>query len=117
MELSDFSDTKRYAKFSSFSVGNSASKYVLNVGGYSGNAGDSLTYHNGMKFTTKDQENDERHDNCAIATNGGWWYNACTHSNLNGKYLVNSIDWAGIEWHKTWKRDSLKFTEMKMRQN
>ena len=46
---------------SSFSVGNSASKYVLNVGGYSGNAGDSLSEHNGRKFTTKDQDNDKRH--------------------------------------------------------
>ena len=47
-----------YAKYSSFSVGNSASKYALSVSGYSGNLYDSLSYHNGMKFSTPDQDND-----------------------------------------------------------
>ena len=31
-----------YAKYTSFSVGDSASKYTLSVSGYSGTAGDSL---------------------------------------------------------------------------
>ena len=31
-----------YAKYTSFSVGDSASKYILSVSGYSGTAGDSL---------------------------------------------------------------------------
>ncbi len=117
VELSDFANTKRYTKFSSFSVGNSASKYVLNVGGYSGNAGDSLSYHNGMKFTTKDQDNDKYGSNCAILFTGAWWYNGCHQSNLNGQYLVNSKDHKGIQWFSTWKLDTLKYTEMKMRQN
>ena len=48
-----------YAKYSYFSVGDSASMYTLSVSGYSGNAGyDGLSYHNGMKFTTLDQDND-----------------------------------------------------------
>ena len=117
VELSDFADVKRYAKFSSFSVGNSASKYVLNVVGYSGNAGDSLSEQNGRKFTTKDRDNDNYSQNCAIVYTGAWWYNRCHHSNLNGLYLVDSTDHKGIQWWKTWKLNTLKYTEMKMRQN
>lgn len=33
--------------------------YQLIVDGYHGNAGDSLSYHNGKKFSTHDRDNDE----------------------------------------------------------
>ena len=45
-------------------VGNTASKYKLQVAGYSGTAGDSIGYRsgggnlNGMAFTTYDRDND-----------------------------------------------------------
>ena len=39
----DFEGNSRYAHYSSFSVGNPASRYTLSVSGYSGTAGDSLT--------------------------------------------------------------------------
>ena len=114
IELSDFVNNKRYAKFSSFSIGDSASKYKLTVGGYSGNAGDSLSYHSGMKFSAKDQDNDLHGSNCAVIYTGGWWYRSCHQSNLNGQYLRNSKSDKGIRWYR-WKLDSLKFTEMKLR--
>lgn len=118
IELSDFANTKRFAKYSSFSVGAATTKYTLNVGGFSGNAGDSLAAtHNGMKFSTKDQDNDVNSSNCAIVYTGGWWYRKCHASNLNGQYLVNSKDHKGIQWWSTWKKDTLKFTEIKVRQN
>ena len=43
-----------WAEYSMFIVDSEATKYRLTVGGYSGNAGDELGYHNGMKFTTCD---------------------------------------------------------------
>ncbi|RXG57832.1 Tenascin-R [Armadillidium vulgare] len=43
-------------------------KYQLDIGKYSGNAGDGLTYQYGMKFSTHDQDNDKKHDNCAVST-------------------------------------------------
>ena len=41
-----------------FKVGDTASKYTLLATSYSRNAGNSLGYHNGMKFSTKDSDND-----------------------------------------------------------
>jgi len=41
-------------------------------------SGDSLGFHNGMPFTTKDQDNDlEKNLNCAQKYHGGWWYKNC----------------------------------------
>ena len=47
---------KAWAYYSHFMVGDFASRYKLTVSGYSGysTAGDSLTYHSGSKFSTKD---------------------------------------------------------------
>ena len=96
-----------YAKYSSFSVGDSASKYILSVSGYSGTAGDSLAYHNGYRFTTRDQDNDVWGNNCAQHWGGGaWWYRICWTSNLNGVYS-SSFYWGGY----------LSFSEMKLRQS
>ena len=87
VDLRDFSSTA-YAQYSTFTVGSESSKYILNVAGYSGTAGDSLVYHNSMKFTTRDRDNDNHGSlQCADHRRGGWWYNACSYSNLNGLYL------------------------------
>lgn len=69
----------RYAKYSNFVVGNESEAYsLLHLGVYSGNAGDSLTYHMGNKFTTKDRDNDNHaNGNCAEIYTGAWWYNEC----------------------------------------
>ena len=68
-------------------------------------AGDSLAFHNGMGFTTKDYDVDGAWGgNCAYWMHGAWWYNYCHHSKLNGKYLfggnVPGKD-QGIQW-VTW---------------
>ena len=125
VDLGDFDGNTRYAQYTTFSVGNSTTEYNLTVGGYSGTAGDSLTnatypsgIHNGMKFTTRD--NDNSGHNCALNWHGGWWLNNCLESNLNGPYYHNPalIHNNGIIW-SDWKgySYSLKFTEMKTRRN
>ncbi|CAC5419727.1 Fibrinogen-like protein A,Ryncolin-4,Angiopoietin-related protein 7,Angiopoietin-related protein 1,Ficolin-3,Ficolin-1-B,Techylectin-5A,Ficolin-2,Ryncolin-1,Tenascin-R,Fibrinogen-like protein 1,Angiopoietin-1,Ficolin-1,Ryncolin-3,Fibroleukin,Ryncolin-2,Angiopoietin-related protein 2,Tenascin,Angiopoietin-4 [Mytilus coruscus] len=53
IDLSDWTGNKWYAIYKTFSVGNEATKYRLNIGGFSGNAKDGLAHHNGMKFSTK----------------------------------------------------------------
>ena len=119
VDLQDFSGNKRYAKYSKFYVGDSDTKYKLLVGGYTGDAGDSLKGHNKQKFTTKDRDNDlYKNNNCAIFYKGGWWYNKCHSSNLNGLYLSGAhTSYAnGVNW-KHWKHFhySLSFTEMKIK--
>ena len=40
-----------------------------------------------MAFSTRDRDNDKSEvNNCAGNMKGGWWYNKCTKSNLNGEY-------------------------------
>ena len=78
IDMQDFEGYSAYAQYSSFTVGDSVSKYTLSVSGYSGTAGDSLAYQNGHKFSTRDQDNDaDSHtgSNCAQAYIGAWWYN------------------------------------------
>ncbi|XP_047493567.1 fibrinogen C domain-containing protein 1-like [Penaeus chinensis] len=66
VDLADFEGESRFAKYSSFSVGDRDDLYRLTVAGYSGTAGDGMAFHNGMSFTTKDKDFDG-HDaqNCA----------------------------------------------------
>lgn len=81
-------------------------------------SGDSLLKHNGMKFTTKDRDNDHSENNCATFYHGAWWYRNCHTSNLNGQYLRGQhTSYAdGIEWSSwTGWQYSLKFSEMKIR--
>ena len=82
-------------------------------------AGDSLTYHNGWRFSTRDNDNDPLSGyNCAQYWTGAWWYNECHTSNLNGRYFnTSTINNQGITWHH-WKGSiTLKFSEMKTRRN
>ncbi|XP_045184613.2 fibroleukin-like [Mercenaria mercenaria] len=119
IDMEDFDGNKAYAKYSKFMVYPEEDKYKLEVSGYSGNAGDSLEYHNGMAFTTFDNDNDKHSSrNCAIYGHGAWWYNACHHSNLNGQYfnIPGKRDHRGIIWFYWKNKDySLKSVEMKFR--
>ncbi|XP_045179558.2 ficolin-2-like [Mercenaria mercenaria] len=119
IDIEDFNGNKAFAKYSKFKVHPEEDKYKLEVSGYSGSAGDSLKYHNGMKFTTSDRDNDGTiYFNCAIERHGAWWYGYCHRSNLNGQYfnIPDKIDSNGINWWD-WKNSyyCLKSVEMKFR--
>ena len=117
VEVGDWSGGRAYAKYGIFGVGDEQSLYQLSVGSYSGSAGDSLTYHHSMKFSTKDRDNDQKSgENCAVSCTAAWWYKTCYYSNLNGQYLENTENKKGVVWY--YYQDShrsMKFAEMKMR--
>ena len=123
VDMSDFEGHYKNAQYRYFSVGDSTTNYKLRVGGYMAGpppaAGDSLGYHNGMQFTTRDGDNDQYSGNCASLRQGAWWYNVCSNSNFNGKYLRGASDCRGIRW-QTFNTAvgcySYKWSEIKLRQ-
>ncbi|KAL8178068.1 UNVERIFIED_CONTAM: hypothetical protein K2H54_028500, partial [Gekko kuhli] len=104
-----------FAYYDKFSISDARSLYKLRIGDYNGTAGDSLTYHQGRPFSTKDRDNDVAVTNCAMSYKGAWWYKNCHRTNLNGKY-GESRHSQGINWFH-WKGHefSIPFVEMKMR--
>lgn len=119
IDLQDFDDNKRYAKYNTFYVSSESENYTLTVDGYSGNAGDSLTYHNRQMFSTKDRDNDIYSDTCSVTHKAGWWFRSCSYASLNGVYTTDptKVDLSNIVWfHWMRNRRPLKFTEMKFRE-
>ncbi|XP_060576322.1 fibrinogen beta chain-like [Ruditapes philippinarum] len=118
IEIEDFEGNSAYAKYSKFKIYPEEDNYKLEVSGYSGTAGNSLAWHNGMMFTTFDRDHDKSSSNCAKDWHGAWWYDNCHYSNLNGQYYnqPGKIDSTGITWYD-WKNDyiCLKKVEMKFR--
>lgn len=123
IDMADFDNATAFARYSEFSVGRDSVNpeedgYPLTVDGYSGTAGDSLLKHSGMRFTTKDRDQDQSENNCAAYYQGAWWYRNCHTSNLNGQYLRGGhASYAdGVEWSSwTGWQYSLQSTEMKIR--
>lgn len=120
VDLEDTSGNTVYASYDYFAVSSGKSNYQLSLGTYHGTAGDSLSGHKSMSFSTKDRDNDVHSGNCAVQYHGAWWYRSCHSSNLNGAYLhgAHSSYANGVNWH-TWKgyRYSAKRAEMKIRPN
>jgi len=118
IDLEDFHGNKIFAKYKSFSIASESDYYKLSVSGYNGTAGNSLAWHNGMDFTTVDNDNDRDSGNCAVTRGGGgWWFNKCSHSNLNGEYGADVGLAKGIVWYiyNYQSNYNFKTTEMKLR--
>uniref|UniRef100_A0A673LMR3 Tenascin-like n=1 Tax=Sinocyclocheilus rhinocerous TaxID=307959 RepID=A0A673LMR3_9TELE len=104
-----------YAQYDKFSVSEPRSRYKVHVGGYSGTAGDSMTYHHGRPFSTYDNDHDIAVTNCALSYKGAFWYKNCHRVNIMGRYGDNSHS-KGVNWFH-WKghEHSIEFAEMKFR--
>ncbi|XP_059192818.1 tenascin isoform X1 [Centropristis striata] len=114
VDLRDKGETA-YAQYDKFSVSEPRTRYKVHVGGYSGTAGDSMTYHHGRPFSTYDHDNDIAVTNCALSYKGAFWYKNCHRVNLMGRYGDNSHS-KGVNWFH-WKghEHSIEFAEMKIR--
>ncbi|KAG7218043.1 hypothetical protein INR49_020670 [Caranx melampygus] len=82
IDMADFDNATAFARYGDFAVGRDSVNpeedgYPLTVDQYSGTAGDSLLKHSGMRFTTKDRDQDQSENNCAAYYQGAWWYRNC----------------------------------------
>ncbi|XP_038075902.1 microfibril-associated glycoprotein 4-like [Patiria miniata] len=101
VDLVDWGNGAYYAQYA-FYIHASNDRYRGFFWSYSGNAGDSLSYHNNNVFSTYDYDGDNSGSNCASTYHGAWWFNSCHHSNLNGKYFnggYNSENAVGAVWY------------------
>ena len=105
--------------YQTFTVTGADDKYRLTIGGGVGTGVDAMDYHNGQQFSTYDNDNDQLSGNCAYLHQGGWWYNACYHANLNGPHdippnpYVDQVH-AKMMWYDGVYRD-VSSSEMKIR--
>ena len=77
-----------YLHYNLFNVGSVSEEYPLTVGGFTGVGTDSFNDqshpHNGMKFSTPDNDNDKSSSrNCTAYYKTGWWYHHCYNFNIN----------------------------------
>ncbi|XP_070805979.1 angiopoietin-2-like [Pituophis catenifer annectens] len=120
IKLQDWENNEAYSAFEHFQVGSEEQNYRLYARRYSGTAGltSSLSL-SGTNFSTKDADNDRCTCKCAQMAGGGWWFDACGPSNLNGIYYPPNpatIKYNGMKWHY-WKGPghSLKTSTMMIR--
>ncbi|XP_028982703.1 angiopoietin-2a [Betta splendens] len=120
IQLSDWEENSGFSLYDQFSLDTEAQNYRIHLKGYSGTAGKiSSIGQPGSDFSTKDADNDKCVCKCSQLTTGGWWFDACGPSNLNGVYYQqgqNSNRFNGIKWYY-WKGSgySLKSTTMMIR--
>ena len=99
-----------------FSIDGSNDNYRLHIGEAEGppNGHDAMAYHDGMLFSTFDNDNDlcnsTKYYNCA-SDRGGWWYNSCYQTVLTGRHTPSSIGW----WDGTSGFNYFQDVEMKVR--
>ncbi|XP_029022801.1 angiopoietin-1 isoform X2 [Betta splendens] len=103
VELTDWDGHQAFSLYDRFQVGSEKQNYRLFLKSHSGTAGrqSSLVIH-GADFSTKDMDNDNCLCKCALMLTGGWWFDACGPSNLNGMYFAQGQHIGklnGIKWH------------------
>ncbi|KAM3862640.1 angiopoietin-2a [Diretmus argenteus] len=120
IQLGDWEGNSGFSQYEQFFLDSEAQHYRIHLKGYSGTAGKiSSLGQPGSDFSTKDADNDKCVCKCSQLTTGGWWFDACGPSNLNGMYYQhgqNSNRFNGIKWYY-WKGSgySLKATTMMFR--
>ncbi len=77
VDLVDIFDRCWVAKYGRFAVGPRSNGFPLAIGGPSGNVSDPLAYHNHMRFSTSERDEDASSTNCARYYASGWWFSHC----------------------------------------
>lgn len=90
VEMWTIFDEYYVAKYRNFTLGNATTFYRLTLSGYSGNATDALSDHNGMRFSTMDRDNDKSSTHCALYYCRNSKFNALI--NFSNSILIYSKD-------------------------
>ncbi|XP_065257241.1 angiopoietin-2 isoform X4 [Emys orbicularis] len=120
IHLKDWEGNEAYSLYEHFYLASEELKYRIQLKGLTGTAGKiSSISQPGNDFSTKDADNDKCICKCSQMLTGGWWFDACGPSNLNGMYYPlrqNTNKFNGIKWYY-WKGSgySLKATTMMIR--
>ncbi|XP_012674318.2 fibrinogen-like protein 1 isoform X2 [Clupea harengus] len=120
VKLEDYGGIPRFAEYKNVHVGDEKDDYELQVGNYSGNAGDALADahpnsssqwydpqgngHQGVKFSTYDHNNHGKDPECVRQDKSGWWSSRCHSGNLNGHHYngpYQAVTDDGLVWY-TW---------------
>lgn len=120
VDLWDFEGGSAFAQYQNFRIGSEKTAFKLQVGEYSGTAGDAFrgVYdgidQNGFGFSTSDRDNDGCSpcifgdiavDDCSAEDGGGWWFSRCGSADLNGYWnpgTNNRFLKSGLHW-LTWR--------------
>ncbi|KAL3871519.1 hypothetical protein ACJMK2_039513 [Sinanodonta woodiana] len=90
IHLQHYNGSWLYAHYKDFTVNNAATAYRMNVDkyGFEGTTPEIFGYHDNMKFSTHERDNDNYGTSCSVSLHGdsGWWFNACYYLNPNGMY-------------------------------
>ncbi|XP_037773547.1 microfibril-associated glycoprotein 4-like [Penaeus monodon] len=103
--MEDFDGSKTWVQYNVFRVDGPEDDYKLTAEEFEADsaAGDGLSIHNGMKFSTYDHDDDTNRDgNCAklFGGGGGWWYNNCYHVLPTGTYRHSGgSEYGGVAWY------------------
>nr|XP_036851856.1 angiopoietin-2 isoform X5 [Manis javanica] len=120
IHLKDWEGNEAYSLYEHFYLSSEELNYRIHLKGLAGTAGKiSSISQPGNDFSTKDADNDKCICKCSQMLTGGWWFDACGPSNLNGMYYPqrqNTNKFNGIKWYY-WKGSgySLKATAMMIR--
>lgn len=109
IDMTDIYGSSWYADYEYFVVGSADSGYMLDVGGFRGNASDAFEYQNHMEFSTIDRDRDISNTHCAGNYEGGWWFSHCQHVNINGKYTL------GLTWFDSARNEWIAVATSEMR--
>ncbi|CAH6787085.1 Angpt2 [Phodopus roborovskii] len=120
IQLKDWEGNEAHSLYEHFYLSSEEFNYRIHLTGLTGTAGKiSSISQPGSDFSTKDSDNDKCICKCSQMLTGGWWFDACGPSNLNGQYYPqkqNTNKFNGIKWYY-WKGSgySLKATTMMIR--